>query len=53
MNAMRQAGAGAAVGAVRTGGEAPISANDEGGGVAQPIGLLNSIWTYEAGVVCL
>jgi hypothetical protein len=29
MNAMRQAGAGAAVGATPTGGEAPISANDE------------------------
>jgi hypothetical protein len=38
MNAMRQAGAGAAVGAAPTGGEAPISANDEGGGVAQPRG---------------
>jgi hypothetical protein len=36
MNAMRQAGAGAAVGAAPTGGDAPISANDEGGGVAQP-----------------
>jgi hypothetical protein len=29
MNAMRQAGAGAAVGAAPIGGEAPISANDE------------------------
>jgi hypothetical protein len=38
MNAMRQAGAGAAVGTAPTGGEAPISANDEGGGVAQPRG---------------
>jgi hypothetical protein len=38
MNAMHQAGAGAAVGAAPTGGEAPISANDEGGGVAQPRG---------------
>jgi hypothetical protein len=38
MNAMRQAGAGVAVGAAPTGGEAPISANDEGGGVAQPGG---------------
>jgi hypothetical protein len=38
MNAIRQAGAGAAVGATPTGGEAPISANDEGGGVAQPRG---------------
>jgi hypothetical protein len=36
MNAMRQAGAAAAVGAAPTSGEAPISANDEGGGVAQP-----------------
>jgi hypothetical protein len=35
MNAMRQAGAGAAVGAAPTGGDAPISANDKGGGVAQ------------------
>jgi hypothetical protein len=34
MNAIRQAGAGAAVGAAPTGGEALISANDEGGGVA-------------------
>jgi hypothetical protein len=34
INAMHQAGAGAAVGAAPTGGEAPISANDEGGGVA-------------------
>jgi hypothetical protein len=34
MNAMCHAGAGAAVGAAPTGGEAPISANDEGGGVA-------------------
>jgi hypothetical protein len=32
MNAMRQAGAGATIGA------APIDANDEGGGVAQPRG---------------
>jgi hypothetical protein len=38
MNAMRQAGAGAAVGAAPTGGDAPISANNEGGGVAQPRG---------------
>jgi hypothetical protein len=38
MNAMRQAGASAAVGATPTGGETPISANDEGGGVAQPRG---------------
>jgi hypothetical protein len=38
MNAMRQAGAGAAVGAAPTGGDAPISAIDEGGGVAQPRG---------------
>jgi hypothetical protein len=34
INAMRQAGAGAAVIAAPIGGEAPISANDEGGGVA-------------------
>jgi hypothetical protein len=34
MNAMRRAGVGAAVGAAPTGGEAPISANDDGGGVA-------------------
>jgi hypothetical protein len=38
MNAMRQAGVGAAVGAAPMGGDAPISANDEGGGVAQPRG---------------
>jgi hypothetical protein len=38
MNAMRQASAGAAVGATPIGGEDPISANDEGGGVAQPRG---------------
>jgi hypothetical protein len=38
MNAMRQAGAGGAVGVTPTGGDAPISANDEGGGVAQPRG---------------
>jgi hypothetical protein len=38
MNAMRQVGAGAAAGATPTGGDAPISANDEGGGVAQPRG---------------
>jgi hypothetical protein len=38
MNAMRQAGAGAAIGAAPTGGEASISANDEGGGVVQPRG---------------
>ncbi len=38
INAMRQAGAGAAVGATPIGGEAPISSNDEGGGVAQPRG---------------
>jgi hypothetical protein len=31
MNAMRQAGAGAAVGATPIGGDAPIGANDEGG----------------------
>jgi hypothetical protein len=38
MNAMRQAGVGAAVSVAPTGGDAPISANDEGGGVAQPRG---------------
>jgi hypothetical protein len=38
MNAMHQAGAVAAVGAAPTSGDAPISANDEGGGVAQPRG---------------
>jgi hypothetical protein len=38
MNAMRQAGAGATVGAAPTGGDAPIGVNDEGGGVAQPRG---------------
>jgi hypothetical protein len=38
MNAMRQAGAGAAVGATPIGGDAPIGANDGGGGVAQPRG---------------
>jgi hypothetical protein len=38
MNAMCQAGAGATVSAALTGGDAPISANDEGGGVAQPRG---------------
>jgi hypothetical protein len=38
MNAMRQAGAGAPVGATPTGGDAPISANNEGGSVAQPRG---------------
>jgi hypothetical protein len=38
MNAMHRAGAGAAVGATPTGGDTPISANDEGGGVAQPRG---------------
>jgi hypothetical protein len=38
INAMRQAGVGAAVGAAPTGGDAPISANDGGGGVAQPRG---------------
>jgi hypothetical protein len=38
MNAMHQAGAGAAVGAAPIGGDAPIGANDEGGGVAQPRG---------------
>jgi hypothetical protein len=38
MNAMGQAAAGAAIGAAPTGGDAPISANDEGGGVAQPRG---------------
>jgi hypothetical protein len=39
MNAMRQAGASAAVGVAPIGGHAPISANDEGGGVAQPRGV--------------
>jgi hypothetical protein len=53
MNAMHQAGAGAAVGATPTGGEAPVSANDEGGGVRSLEVLLSNIWTYEAGVVCL
>jgi hypothetical protein len=38
MNAMCQGGTGAAVAAAPTGGEAPISANDEGGGVAHPRG---------------
>jgi hypothetical protein len=38
MNAMHQAGAGDAVGAAPIGGDAPIGANDEGGGVAQPRG---------------
>jgi hypothetical protein len=38
INAMHQAGAGAAVGAAPTSGDAPISANDEGGGVAQSRG---------------
>jgi hypothetical protein len=38
MNAMRQAGAGAAVGAAPIGGDALIVANDEGGGVAQSRG---------------
>jgi hypothetical protein len=38
MNAMRQAGADAAVDAATIGGDAPIGANDEGGGVAQPRG---------------
>jgi hypothetical protein len=38
MNAICQAGVGAAVGATPTGGEALISAIDEGGGVAQPRG---------------
>jgi hypothetical protein len=38
MNAMRQAGAGAAIGAAPIGGDAPIGANDEGGGVVQPRG---------------
>jgi hypothetical protein len=38
MNAMRQAGVGATVGAAAIGGDAPIGANDEGGGVAQPRG---------------
>jgi hypothetical protein len=38
MNAMCQAGASTAVGAAPTGGDDPISANDEGGGVAQPRG---------------
>jgi hypothetical protein len=37
MNAMRQAGVGAAVSVASTGGDAPIGAND-GGGVAQPRG---------------
>jgi hypothetical protein len=35
MNAMRQTSAGATIGAAPTSGDAPISANDEGGGVAQ------------------
>jgi hypothetical protein len=35
---MCQAGVGATVRAAPTGGDAPISANDEGGGVAQPRG---------------
>jgi hypothetical protein len=38
MNAMRQAGVGAAVGAAPIGGDGPIGANDEGGGVAEPRG---------------
>jgi hypothetical protein len=38
MNAMRQAGAGAAVGATSIGGDALVGANDEGGGVVQPRG---------------
>jgi hypothetical protein len=38
INAMRQAGAGAAVGAAPIGGDAPIGANDDGGGVVQPRG---------------
>jgi hypothetical protein len=38
MNAMRQAGAGATVGATPIGGDASIGANDEGGGVAQTRG---------------
>jgi hypothetical protein len=38
INAMRQAGAGAAVGAAPIGGDAPIGAND-GGGVALPRGV--------------
>jgi hypothetical protein len=38
MNAMRQASASATVGAAPIGGDAPIGANDEGGGVAQPRG---------------
>jgi hypothetical protein len=38
MNAMRQAGEGAVVGAAPIGGDAPIGANDDGGGVAQPRG---------------
>jgi hypothetical protein len=38
MNAMHQAGAGVAVGVAPIGGDAPISANDEGGGVAQSRG---------------
>jgi hypothetical protein len=38
MNAMHQAGAGAAVGAAPTCRDAPISVNGEGGGVVQPRG---------------
>jgi hypothetical protein len=38
MNVMRQAGVGVAVGVAPTGGDAPISANDKGGGVVQPRG---------------
>jgi hypothetical protein len=38
MNAMRQASAGAAVGATPIGGDALIGANDEGGGVTQSRG---------------
>jgi hypothetical protein len=38
MNAMCQASAGATVGAAPIGGDAPIGANDDGGGVAQPRG---------------
>jgi hypothetical protein len=34
MNATHQAGAGAVVGTTPIGGDAPIGANDEGGGVA-------------------
>jgi hypothetical protein len=57
MNAMRQAGAGAAVGVTSTGGDAPISANDKGGGVAQPRGAPKQYldlrgWCDVFGAVC-